>query len=1355
MRHPRWFLRLILILLVVNTTFFVAWYAFDVQGYVKGIVEREVSKALEGTFSIGDFSFNDRRLIARDIRFVSHDGSIDAAIGHVRIKYNLLKLLTSWFSIGQTLTLIEIDHASITYSYYHDPSKPPGEKFEIPDLESFFQELKLSHGELLLNFSYPLDVVNADSIRFSERLSDIKISVDNRDRSRVSLSAVTANRGTIEADALIDQAAIHNADIEIANYEPLAIEQPFGEPLQTEVFINLNLQQKDKDSPFDLSYEAILWNSRTSYNEYKIAVPFVNVDGDSRSLKVNVMGAMINRSSLDVSLLLSDLHAKPSITSEIDLKTIELSDFTSVASGYISGEIQVFGRLDDPSGKIDLRSDLISTEHATISDIQLQATYDKGIADLTINRANWEGNGFTLQSKIDVKSQSAAGTLTCKSPQGRSIARQLDAEIDFDLTMIGSYPSVMIDLLYFSYRDRDLRFEDYTGSIRVVPDLKNDILEHLLVDVALKGGQGIELYATGDILSQKGFARVNFDSTFPHLIIMQPEMLQYKPRLSGSLNAMLNNDSITGQLETTIHSDEFALLNTHFESLFMFDIKHLSGALTLSGLDTRMNGVPLSFNIGAEFEYPRIRISNLTIHDKIRIFGNLDLDDLFASNATVKIVNLNHSDLMNYLPDIFDDLPKFEGLNLDLEYNLIGKHAINLSARLRQLLIDGIQPLSASVQVDGDIRNVSVIGEISTLLNPLAGIKGSGTIYPDLSLALEGVVQNMALSRILADNSVSAKVDGKVSFKYLDILSPQPRMTIKTDLIAEQLSIGGLVIDEIRASVAQHDESLQIDTLSVIVGGMFDLQASGSLDYNLTNNTFYEGDRSIDLTIRGELFSWLKNNLAIIEDAAGSSRLICRLSTHDGQFNLSSGSLDLSAPLIKVAGQGEPITDLTFNARFDNNRVLIDKGEFRLGLGKVMVRNVFDTDPGDHFFVGFIDLGRFLVSTDHNGILINVPKYTTANTYTRAILRGRRDNFASIHGPFDDMKISAEVMISNSNVVYPSGTDNLLNLARTVGDAAIRRPPGDAVPMPFVLDLMLIVQNNVRYVTYPVDLEVFPGSFIHLVYDGNSWDVIEADFSSARGSLDFFGTVFLVEDVNVSIISVPDLMQINGRFYKRTPDGTTVTLTATTDKETDKDLLSRLEFNLTSDNPQDITVSRILSRLRYNRSIDEIDPALRQTLLQDEALNLIYGNINTSLLSPFLYPIENRVRRWLRLDSFSLSAGFIQNLLTQYTVSSDLFSDAPNLDQYNNDALLFSSAILLNNLSISAGKHLWRRIYADYQIKLQEETDIAQKKQIVVTHDTSLRIALPLHLRLGYTLQYKPNHDVLSHEIMLQRTFRF
>ena len=159
--------------------------------------------------------------------------------------------------------------------------------------------------------------------------------------------------------------------------------------------------------------------------------------------------------------------------------------------------------------------------------------------------------------------------------------------------------------------------------------------------------------------------------------------------------------------------------------------------------------------------------------------------------------------------------------------------------------------------------------------------------------------------------------------------------------------------------------------------------------------------------------------------------------------------------------------------------------------------------------------------------------------------------------------------------------------------------------------------------------------------------------------------------------------------------------------------------------------------------------------MQDEAVNLISGNLDASLFTPIFSPIENYIRRTLHLDSFTINAGFIQNLYTQYANNPQQFAEYTDMNQLSSDIAKFSSSILLNNLSISMSKYLGSSMFLDYTLELQEATNLQKRTRILVSNEVSYRIILPRNYRVAYTLKYEAQEKKTSHEIMLSKSFRF
>jgi hypothetical protein len=293
------------------------------------------------------------------------------------------------------------------------------------------------------------------------------------------------------------------------------------------------------------------------------------------------------------------------------------------------------------------------------------------------------------------------------------------------------------------------------------------------------------------------------------------------------------------------------------------------------------------------------------------------------------------------------------------------------------------------------------------------------------------------------------------------------------------------------------------------------------------------------------------------------------------------------------------------------------------------------------------------------------------------------------------------------------------------------------------------MRDNVRYATYPANFESEPGSYLRLTYT-DDWHTPDIDIRSHKGTFDIFGASFSVNEVRVSQDPINNQTQLSAKLYHKVQDGSTVNLDIVP-MEGMPNTLENMEIRLTSDTGE-TSVLDILSKLRYGRSADQISQAEQQAILQDEAVELAGVQLESSLITPFISPLENLIRRKSGLDFFYVKPGFVRNLIFSYTGYQG--ETDPMSWGSQSEMLQFGAGILLNNLSVNAGKYATRKLFFDYNMLVQETTDIKSKK-LVVNHGFTARYDLPYSFKLGYTYQIDRVKENNSHEIMLERSFRF
>jgi len=146
--------------------------------------------------------------------------------------------------------------------------------------------------------------------------------------------------------------------------------------------------------------------------------------------------------------------------------------------------------------------------------------------------------------------------------------------------------------------------------------------------------------------------------------------------------------------------------------------------------------------------------------------------------------------------------------------------------------------------------------------------------------------------------------------------------------------------------------------------------------------------------------------------------------------------------------------------------------------------------------------------------------------------------------------------------------------------------------------------------------------------------------------------------------------------------------------------------------------------------------------------------INSVILDPLISPVENNLRRWLRLDVVQLRTEVIQNIFATY-YTGETSQEGFVMESNRASTTKFSADTFLNNLSIRMGKFISRKLFFDYEVKFQKPADINLEPDIGIYHDASLRYMLPWKLSLIYSIEIDPEKDELIHEVSLERSFRF
>ena len=101
MPRSKKFLIFVLILLLINTGFFLAWYAFGLNNFFKNSVAKYIGQLTKGKVTIEELHFSDRQLLAKGVNYTSADSSLAISINRLSARYNLTRYLLSGFKTNK------------------------------------------------------------------------------------------------------------------------------------------------------------------------------------------------------------------------------------------------------------------------------------------------------------------------------------------------------------------------------------------------------------------------------------------------------------------------------------------------------------------------------------------------------------------------------------------------------------------------------------------------------------------------------------------------------------------------------------------------------------------------------------------------------------------------------------------------------------------------------------------------------------------------------------------------------------------------------------------------------------------------------------------------------------------------------------------------------------------------------------------------------------------------------------------------------------------------------------------------------------------------------------------------------
>ncbi len=1374
MKNKRWLFILLGILFLINISFYLItrFTRYDVK-----IIE-QITSYIDGRFdtvtAIGSLTLSDKQLHLADIEIIDKNNNFSLNVSHIYFNYNLLQIIFSNFKLSKAVETISIIEPKLTLRITDPPQNDftttKGFDFQIPsipDISDYFENLNVVQGELVIHY-------NDTQVSYTDIFPDFDLQIINNEKTLVSLNLrrekIAANSEEAEkrAQALsylepADKQPVLpalSAEIELQNEELIAASFMLHDYRPTELSLKF-LDELDLLIEMEGNFDGkVFWldgmirDISGSYLDKEFQGEQIELFslGDRWFFHSDNLFIDDNRTVFDLEL--RNILNEPEINLTLSCNRIPLEKYHASFSGKADIALAFSGSLFDPLGKIIITSDSLSLLEENVEDLRLAADYSDRFFTLKLENAVWQNNVVTGEGDFTFKEG-----LNFQFMHDNLAFQLFDFSFETDLKAELSYKSenftsqITLSNLKIVNNYLILSEMDLTSVIN------NDELQAVL------SGDRFSLSTFGNLSERNVSSELNlFGLSLNEILLPKSGFLQSYPNLSGSVEFSFIDNIIQSRAAIRMYNLLYGELAGNVQAALAVDFNDNTSSISIETDNTTYHYEPFHLTFSAQGTTDSLRTEEFALNRELH--AELLLKTKPHLNFTLDL-NGQKLSLSKYFSYFSKPLiSNYINGEVDLDLQVVYPEKINGFVTASDVSYKKLGPFNNAVEFSlireaeqNSFKN-ETLRYINTLKTtgdtPLVNVTGETVLNKYYDTDIHAYSEDLPLNHIMPNTSLEGLVNAELIFQRTE-----NKNAIEISLEALACSFNWndffidhngshssiVVIDTLRLTAFQSDQVLNISEFFAVNNDLFTVKIEGNLGYNVFRNRIYDIEDQIAFRFQGDLLKALSESFPILESGYSNTDIEVFFGIREDELSVMKGNFSLSDGTLLVKNQIHRVENINLEFLIENNLLSINRFENKIGDGRFFLRNEIKDNEND-FMLGMLNLGQFYARSTSNGITVHIPSYFPHNTTGKVVIKGRNSEEAEITGPFDDIKIIGDLYLSNASVTYPPETENLFKL---INIATEKRGETYEDPLPFELDLKLIAENQVRYVTYPLNLQLLSNSYIQLLYRNNEWIPEDAFFASESGSLDMFGTTFNLDYADFYINYELNDYRLKGVFFKYASDGSLITLDVFNEHDgSSANFFENMQFQLRSDNPEDRTTLHVLSKLRYNRRLEDIPRSQQSSLMQDEFLQLAGMGITGAIVDPFISPFINRTRHLLKLDFFSIKPSLVENLVNTYG-----FNEQGREPEEESEIIQFGKNILLNNLSIAMGKFVTQDLYLDYEFLLQKPVDVVGERDLLIYHNITFHYNLPYRLRVAYRFYLKPRSERNSHEIFFRRSFSF
>ncbi len=1314
MKHKKGFFIFIILLILINSAILLLLKYGNLNEKVKIKISDTLSKTLKAKVSIGNLSLNDKQLNISKFKITANDGSFSVCSKQIYVEFNLISLLKERFKNLKGISLIKIYDPKINVSIKKSKKKKNDKPFKIPVLRNYFKRLEIVNG--LFSVQY-----KNKNIYFKQTLKNIDLKIKNKRKTGdILLTANGINQDSLYAKIKLKKSELKNINIELTNFFPDSLYIKNFPDLTA----RLNLKIK-KDKNNDI-ISGTLADNNITYDKWNLKAKKLNIRGNSKSVVILFEdNSFIDGYPVSGRLGIDNFLTSPQFNSQLSVQNVDVEKYARYVFGKADAKVVLKGKISSPQVYITGKSKKLKIASETLYNSDVSAKYKSGKFSFAVHKTVWENNFLSasgyITSKNGVVVSLKKNNLHLKR-YGFDISGNLSASFNYKKRSV-----LNVRLLNMSLKNKSINLNNLEAEAKLLNSKWS---------FDLNAKENILLKAKGNFKDKNLSANLKLK----HLKLSKIFNNIVFPITSGTIEVKKTKNKLTSNADIIFYDQNFGKFDGEIRYDFLIDYLRNVSSLNMNTLRARYNFEPFYITMLGKGSADSLNIYDLKINDKVTMKGFVKWKPKFDVGFRMIGNNLYPSDILRYLTD-YETTKKYNGkFNFALNYSGLTNKNIEGVIDVKSFGINNLNNLDAYITFFGN-KSFFTLDKMFLYQNSkkIFAAQGNMIFKPYIRAKITGKLKNLDLEQLTDDKSLKGKLNG-----YFAYFIKRNKKTLDLELFSSKAKLLGINTDSLYVAISQNNKILNVINCFVKRKNKFNLTARGKIGYNIFNRNFYNTKDTLLINFKGDLLENLKKRIKALEQGSSKTNLSLKLSTNENGLKIISGNLLIKNGMLKIKNQPAPVEKINVQMYIKDNKLEIKKFKLKVGSGYLNIKNVI-TNKDEDFRFANLNLGKLLVKTSSSGILLFIPGYVPEGSFLNVKIAGRYSDYLSVNGPFDDIKIVGDIEVSNGSLVYPPHTENLLKIIKTPINTKKKE---SEVIYPFSLDLTLKIGDNLHYTTYPINLLMKKGSYLNLIYKDGAFSIPDAFFVSEKGDIDIFGTDMKADYVSVKINKFINGFKLNAEFYKDIPDGTRVTMVVYTKTEKGK---NKIQFRFTSDRAGDSTMD-IISMLRYGKRIEDISGSQRNTLLQDELVQIAGLSIENAFITPLFYPFENFVKHLFKLDYFNIKTGIIQNVFNTYYNKND---DSQDFANDENKITKFGMDMFLNNLTLQFTKHLYKKTFLDYQVSFQKSANLAIQSKLGIYQELSLKIEIPYKFRLSLNYNIRPFYEKNSFQIGIEKSIKF